>query len=284
MSGDTGTHDLYGDTVGDVVVWVEDELTEAYLNRLWNDIEIRISVAGCGSTVEAATTDARKAGLKFVFGVRDRDFGKTNFKQWTKYEQNIEVFRLPRHETENYLLDWRALAGCRGNRRGRSAQDIEAELIEHAARLQWWFATKRTLFDLSAKLSRGFPRGPGQTKIKDDREALKYILTCRGWYRHVSELPTTSINEANIRRLLMKHHERVHKALSTKEWIEVFPGKELMRKARSFIGHPKGKGSKTDADIDLAKAIAEWQVEKSKQPPDLIALRDSLRQRVFSSS
>ena len=144
MSSAAGARELYDAVAARIIVWVEDALTESYLNRLWDDNQIRILVAGSGPTVEAATTDARRAGLKSVFGVRDRDFGRTNFGMWTDYGKEIRVFRLPRHEMENYLLDWAALAGCTENRRGKKADDIETEVKKHAASLDWWLATKRT--------------------------------------------------------------------------------------------------------------------------------------------
>jgi hypothetical protein len=283
-----GAHELYDAVAARIIVWVEESLAEVYLNGLWEDNEIRIMVAGCAETVRAVTEDARKGGFKHVFGVRDKDFGTTNFDKWRKYKEKIDVFRLPRHEMENYLLDWPALAGCTENRRNKSAQEIEVEIKDVAASLAWWLATKWTLSDLSANLSKGFPREPGQMKIEDDKEALNYILTC-GWYQYVCKLPKTSLTKAKIKSLLTKYHERVHRALSTKEWIEVFPGKELLRKARSFIGHPKRKGTKTDADIDLAKAIAEWQrpnpeKEEDRRPKDLMTLRNSLHQRVPNKS
>ncbi len=279
MSNAAGAHELYDAVVAEVIVWVEDALTEAYLNKLWADDRIRILVAGSGPTVKAVTTDARVARHMSVFGVRDRDFGKTNFGTWTKYDKEIRVFRLPRHEIENYLLDWHALAGCSENRRGKKAHDIEAEVKKHATSLDWWLSAKRTLSDLSANLSRDFPRGLGQTKIKDHKDALDYILTCRGWYQHVCDLPKTSLNEAKIKSLLTKHQEHIHRALDNGKWIEAFPGKELLGKAKAFIRtRPKARKKATD-DIDLAKAIANWQVDNKRPPSDLVTLRECLLQR-----
>jgi len=284
-----GAHELYDAVAAPIIVWVEDAITEAYLNKLWDDNEIRILVAGSAPTVEAAATDARKAGLKNVFGIRDRDFGKTNFGTWTDYGKEIRVFRLRRHEMENYLLDWGALAGCRENRRGKKAHDIEAEVKDHAASLDWWLATKRTLFDLSTKLTKGFPASPGQTKIKTHQGAVAFVLQGSKWYRHVCNLPETALKEANIRALLMKHHESVQKALSTEEWIEVFPGKELLSKAKESI-RTRPRAVKKSADTpNLAKAVAEWQRPNPKKkedlrPPDLMTLRNSLHQRVSSKS
>ncbi|MBN1593734.1 MAG: hypothetical protein JW941_10875 [Candidatus Coatesbacteria bacterium] len=274
-----GAHELYA--IAPVFIWVEDALTEAYLNKLWGDIEIHVAVAGCGETVQAATRDARQAGFPHVFGVRDRDFGKSNFTKWPKSDEAIEVFRLRRHETENYLLDWTALAECSEARLHRSAKDIEMHVKEHAASLDWWLATKWTLFELSADLSKGFPSGPGLTTIKDDGGALSYILASN-WYRGVCKLPKASFDSAKIEAVLAKHHRGIEKSLGNADWIGLFPGKELLRIARAFIGKTKGKGqSKVDADIDLAKAIAERQVKGGEKPEDFMLIRNRIRQGVF---
>jgi len=283
LSSAAGAHELYDAVVAPIIVWVEDALTEAYLNKLWADDQIRIFVAGSGPTVEAATTDARKAKVGNVFGVRDRDFGKTNVAVWTKYGREIGVYRLKRHEMENYLLDWSALAGCTENRRGKKAGDIEAEVKEHAATLDWWLATRRTLYDLSTELTKGSPAPPGQTKIKTHDDAVAYILHHSKWYRRVCRMPETLLKEANINALLTKHQKRVHKAFNDGKWIELFPGKELLGKAKAFIKTRPKANAKSEDFINLALAVAEWQVKKGSQPPDLMTLRDCLIKRVGSA-
>ncbi|MCD6327075.1 hypothetical protein J7M28_05935 [bacterium] len=279
MSSQAGAHELYDAVAAPVIVWVEDALTEAYLNRLWEDNEIRILVAGCGPTVGAATTDAHKAGAKFVFGVRDRDFGKTNFTSWPNDSKQIRVFRPPRHEIENYLLDWEALAGCSENRRGRQAHDIEADVRKHAVSLNWWLATVRTLFDLSTELTRKFPGSPGQTKINTYQEAVVYILNQGNWHSHVCKLPETSLKNDKIESLLKSHKKQIDKASNGEEWIKTFPGKELLGKASAFIRTRPKNVKKPTHDIDLAKAIAGWQVTNNQRPSDLMTLRQCLRQR-----
>lgn len=285
MSSGRPSHELYDNVAAKVVVWVEDSLTEAYLSKLWQDPGVRLFVAGSAPTVEAAASDARKAGLKFVFGVRDRDFGKTNFSSWSDPVKELTVFRLPRHELENYLLDWQAISRCTENRRGKKAREIEAEVKRHAEALDWWFATKVTLFELSTTLARGFPEDPGQARINSFNDAVAYVLKRNQWHQWVCKLPQTLLAQSRIESLLTKHQKLVHVALSNGKWADVFPGKELLGKAKAFI-KTRPRGTKKGEDmIDLAKAVADEQIPKppkneDRRPADLMLLHQELLRRV----
>jgi hypothetical protein len=85
-----------------IVVWVEDSLTRDYLSKAWNDdLDIVFFLAGNSAAVRPIVETARGEGINHVFGIVDRDLGTTNRAKWP----NVMIFRLPRHELENYLLD-----------------------------------------------------------------------------------------------------------------------------------------------------------------------------------
>ena len=301
-----------------VVLWVEDELTKEYLRALWQkDPRIGFAVAAGREGVSALTTDARSGPDQRtnVFGVQDRDFGETNFPDWA--DPGTVIFRLRRYEIENYLLDWDALAGCATQGLHRNADEIERRVKNGAEELVWWAACKRLLCDLRVQVKARFPTGPTQMerrvkkraeelgwwaackrllsdlrvqvtgsfpadpardKITDHGSALDYILKTNGWHGHVCGLPETSLENNSIASNLSKYHKEIKQTINAGDWPETFPGKPLFRAARGYITNLR-EGSKGEDDIDLAKAVADEQVRKGRQPPDLMALRDCLIKR-----
>ena len=106
MPRDVARDALYS---GQINLWVEDDLTRAYLSALWNDSAVKFLIGGGRDGVVAILRDAHDAGYTNVFGVIDRDHGRSNHGDWLKPSRTIRTFVLPRHEIENYLLDTSAL-------------------------------------------------------------------------------------------------------------------------------------------------------------------------------
>ncbi len=263
-----------------VVVWVEDELTKEYLRALWQkDPRIGFAVAGGRESVSALTTGARSGPDQRtnVFGVRDKDFGETNFPDWTN--PHAYVFTIPRYEVENYLLDWDALANCAAEGLTRRASEIERRVKKRATALTWWVVCKRSLSDLRIELTRSFPPDPTQDEITDHTSALDYILETKDWHRHVCGLPRANLAENSIASNLSKYHNEIKQTINAGDWPQTFPGKPLFREARSYIRGSKGSLAPGEADIDLAEAVAEWQVSNDRRPSDLVALRECLLKR-----
>ncbi|MBN2207916.1 MAG: hypothetical protein JW759_01270 [Candidatus Coatesbacteria bacterium] len=261
-----------------VVVWVEDVLTKEYLRVLWQDPKIAFAVAAGRDAVSSLTTDARSGSdaRKNVFGIRDRDFGDTNFPDW---KPDTCIFTLPRYEIENYLLDWDALAGCAGEGLRRSAAEIERRVKKRATALTWWASCKRALLDLRMELTGSFPADPTQDEITDRASALNYVLKTNDWHGHVCGLLTTNLANYSVANNLSKYHGEIKQTINAGDWPETFPGKPLLREARSYVRGAKGALTPEEADVDLAKAVANWQVDHKQQPADLMTLRDCVIKR-----
>ncbi|MFO0651524.1 MAG: hypothetical protein U0326_35210 [Polyangiales bacterium] len=114
-----------------VHVLVEDELTESLLSGAWRDVDVRVDAVGGGETVSAMVKDARQRGARNIFGILDRDFSVS-----AGWLPQGTLYRLARHETENYLLDFDALdalARADSGDVGREATSF-ANQCTHAAR------------------------------------------------------------------------------------------------------------------------------------------------------
>ncbi len=126
------------------VLWVEDELTRDYLSHLWqNDPDIKFCIAGGIGNVNSAVHDARAKGYRHVFGVRDRDFKKTNRHRWENDQSDISVFVFDSHEIENYFLLPDALADCDLNTGNRLVEQISNKLVGRAEELAAWMACRK---------------------------------------------------------------------------------------------------------------------------------------------
>jgi hypothetical protein len=115
-------------------LWVEDEITKAYLEEIWGGPDIAYLIGGGNEGVTAILNDAEKAGYRNVFGVIDRDFRPTNEHSWNNPRKTFLRFILPVHEIENYLLDPHALRACRFNTMAKTEVEIEAMMREEAKR------------------------------------------------------------------------------------------------------------------------------------------------------
>ena len=107
MTRDIARASLYR---GAINLWVEDELTRAYLAEVWNDPSIAYFIGGGHDGVNAIVHDAEKDGCRNVFAVIDRDNRPSNHKDWLTSGKTFRTFVLPVHEIENYLLDSAALS------------------------------------------------------------------------------------------------------------------------------------------------------------------------------
>lgn len=163
-------------------VWVEDAITRQYLQELWQDAGIVFHVGGGGPVIRAVAHDATSQGVGTVVGVMDRDFGDTNFAQWTNPASTARVMVLPVHEIENYLLDADALSGCALNNRGRSAAEVEAYVRNTAALCEWQVAASQVIASWRREFQADFPGHPTRDEARDRATALAH-LTALPWAR-----------------------------------------------------------------------------------------------------
>lgn len=270
---------------GMINLWVEDELTRAYLSVVWNDDPaVAFFIAGGNEGVHAIVKDAENAGLPNVFGLIDRDFRPTNRDHWLTPGKSFRTFVLPVHEIENYLLDPPALAACNLNNLKLSESQIEDRLVATAERLTWWAACRDVIAELKHRFRNGFIADPPQT-IADEEAAAKHICAS-AWF---SKLPRESSRSAepDVRQLLAEAYTNASACVSSGRWRVEFAGKEVYRDIGSRICDQNRlhgyRPTPNDFDIDLAKDIAAKQAATLRVPADLTDLILALRSRIASS-
>lgn len=83
---------------GLINLWVEDELTHAYLSAVWNSPDVKLLVGGGNEGVRAIVKDAEESGFKNVFALIDRDFRQTNRYDWLDPGKTFRTFVLRVHD------------------------------------------------------------------------------------------------------------------------------------------------------------------------------------------
>jgi hypothetical protein len=145
---------------GSINLWVEDELTRAYLPTVWDSPDAAFFIGGGNEGVRAIVKDAEVAGFPNVFGLIDRDFRQTNQSEWSNPGKMFRTFVLRVHEIENHLLDAAALASIRLNNSGKTPAEIETMMSTAASRLCWWAACRDVVAELRKRFRDGFLRDP----------------------------------------------------------------------------------------------------------------------------
>jgi hypothetical protein len=280
MPRDVARDALYN---GQINLWVEDDLTRAYLSALWNDSAVKFLIGGGHDGVLAILRDASDAGYENVFGVVDRDHGRSNHADWFVPERTFRRFILPRHEIENYVLDTSALEGCRFNTHRRSVAEIDQFLNDEAARRCWWAACRDVVSLIRNRFFDRFIEHPKTPPVETEAAARDHI-TQSDWFRTLPR-KSSGMTEARVDRLLARAYRRSQGLLVDGGWRVEFSGKEFLREIGNRIFNravaPRNyRPSKAEFDADLAKAIAAWQVNNGAVPGDLSDLLDALKARV----
>ena len=267
---------------GLINLWVEDELTRAYLAELWNDPEIAYFIGGGNEGVQAIVHDAERSGYPNVFAIIDRDYRPTNRDVWTNPAKTFRTFVLPVHEIENYLLDGRALGDSSYNNLGHSSEDIEQLMIGQARRLCWWAACRVVVAELRRRFRGNFLTDPTFPPVEDEESANRHVCESEWFQRLASDTARTTLDE--VRRLLTVAHVEAETWLANERWRREFAGKEILRGTLSRIFDQQRvsnvRSSRVELESDIAKDVARWQVENNCIPPDLMLLRDALSQRI----
>lgn len=267
--------------VAPINLWVEDEITGAYLDAVWNNPSITFLIGGGSEGVQAIVSDAQKAGHANVFAVIDRDFRQTNKANWSDLARNSRRFILPRHEIENYLLDSVALAGCRLNNLQRTAAEIDGMMEARAHDLCWWAACRDVVAEIRQRFRDGFLIDP-PCKAMTEQEAHAHICQTE-WFRGLQQKVDLTAPES-VRQSLADAHSRANQALASGEWKKEFAGKEILRDIGSRICDqrkiPGYAGKPSQFHEDLAKEVGAWQRENNTVPQDLTDLLGALLQRI----
>ena len=278
MARDVAKASLY---TAPINLWVEDEVTRAYLDALWGSPLVRFLIGGGNEGVLAIVNDAEKADYPNVFAVIDRDFRRTNRANWSDPAKKSRRFILPVHEIENYLLDAPALADCRLNNLNKTADEIEAMMLAEARRSSWWAASRDVVAEMRRRFREGFLGDPSRD-VSSEAQARDHICQST-WFQELRrEIDRTT--EADIHRLLDVAYHRAEQALADGSWRTEFAGKEILRDVGSRICDrnkiPGYRPTASQFDEDLAKEVGAWQRDNQKVPEDLIELLTALRQRI----
>ena len=261
-----------------IVLWVEDWLTKEYLARIWQpqDALFQILVAGGHDSVRAVVRNLRMhEEYKRIFGFQDRDFGRSNRSNWSP-QTNIEVYVGSRLEIENYLLDWAALAGCTINQRfQRTVEQIRQRAESYAGNMVWWMACRQVIAGYHERLFADFPDHPSMGHVNSQAEAERYIRE-QSWFQSFSAHSQHILDPGTLAADLGSAHANQEACHRTGNWIEEFSGKEVFHRLRGYLVNEEDG----EMDVNLAKSIADWQVQNSAVPQELLDLRDALRQRV----
>lgn len=248
-----------------VHVLVEDEVTWALLDGVWGDIALRVESVGGAAAVRAMVNDARQRGSTNLFGVVDRDFEVSS--AWSK---SAPVYRLERHEVENYLLDFDALAGlARADR-----AEVEAEAVRFAKQIVPWMAARHALHEIDLGLTENFPALPAPNEQKPLTLDGAVALVCdRTFWPDLRAKLKQHWTDTALRDLVRQHNNTYSDEVESGLWVSTFSGKEV-------IQHLRGKFAKLSKNnVDLAQRVAKRWRETKRIPEELGALSAELKRR-----
>ena len=263
-----------------IVLVVEDRLTKEYLLAAWgvDQKHFEIVVAGGHSVVKGCVENFRRHGATHVFGLIDKDFGVTNRARWNVPQDPPIILRCERHEIENYLLDWNALAGGALNSHHHDAASIEGWATAEAGKQVFWLACRKVLRDFQQRIGDTFPAEPKMVNVNTADEAENYIVS-QPWMQTLQTRSTEICDRGRLHAEIETAVNGYNTALNNATWRVEFSGKEIYRPLMSRIyGVPKT--ATATPEIDLAISVAEWQVANGHVPAEITELCVALKRRV----
>jgi hypothetical protein len=265
---------------GKVNLWVEDAVSRVYLKECWqDDPDILFLTAGGNESVAAILNDAEARGYANVVGFVDRDFGTSNRADWLNPAKGFRRFVPTVHELENYLLDDAALAGAVINTGGRASGEIRGRFEKRAHELTWWMACRSVIADLADAFIGEFPRHPKCPQVVDLKSAEDCIVG-QEWFKQLKGHSDSATAEGEIRNRLTLAHTNTEQQAASDGWKREFSGKELFRDVRGWVyTEPPAKASPSDLDVDVARAVAQWQVANNTVPGEVTELRTAIRRK-----
>jgi len=257
----------------EIILWVEDRVTAAYLGELWgHDARFAMYLGGGHENLAAVVEDARRSGRGHVFGLRDRDFGPTNRPRWC--DANVVTLALETFEIECFLLDPPALATCAVNTAKRSESQIRDRLHKHAAGLLWWMACRQVIAGLREARQQHFPSHPKRKKVTTEEDATTFLLG-NEWVKETAPGLGNKVEPVQLCKALHKAYSEYAGHLAADTWASNFSGKEIIGELVSWIYTRKRPEGPAGLE-DLAKAVAEEQIRTGRAPVELLELRDAL--------
>ncbi len=245
-------------------VLVEDELTQALLSTTWSEVGVRVDHVGGEATVRGMVKAAHRPDTTTVFGVVDRDFSVA-----AGWAAGSPIFRLARHEAENYLLDFDALAVLASDSRAT----VEGAATAFARACCPWMAARRALHEINQGLTERFPQLPGpsqQTPLTVD--AAVSLVREKTYWQGLGEKVKQHWSPAALQALVHQHHDTFDGEVTNGKWVETFSGKEVLQ-------HLRGRFAKLAVpEVDLAIRVARrWRT--TGVPTELTALLAEIKRR-----
>lgn len=271
-----GLSALYGSQP--LVVWVEDEATRITLTAAWPGDPVALLIGGGNETVRAVVEDAWRSGRTHVFGLVDRDDGRSNIHRWSTPPNDLRVYVLPSPEVETLALDPRSLSECAYNTAARTEAEIEARLNHIITGMRWWAACCAVIMQVREKRNAGFPSFPAVDRATNEADALACI-TSADWF---STTAATLPGYASLTWLaseLQAKEKQVSSAITNGTWRDAMPGKQVFQQISNFV-FTKGSAGVADKHTALLQAVVQQQATAGRLPPELSQLRASLRGRV----
>ncbi len=259
-------------------LWVEDVETRTWLEAIWfgQTFTIQVLVARGRGGVEAICEDAKRSGIKKVFGLVDRDFGTTNRAKWLSMEQDERLYRLPVNEFENLLLsDMDALFGCKMHTGQRARAEVEQRIVDGARKRIWWVTCIQFLRETHRNSSDGYPPNPKFEKNQSSTDVENHVLAST-WFTTTAPNCPNFVDPAAVKSKIQSTYTTVQQQFDSGQWKEEFPGKEIFKEIATYL-------SPLDSGQDFIKSVGEWQREnaqQNKKPLPLADLRASIESRV----
>lgn len=264
-------------SVRGVILVVEDRLTEVYLRELFFGLGVNCVVAGGCRAVKGLVNYLRhhdNSATQRVFGVVDCDFAETNFPRWRDVDKGaMDVFRLVRTETENYLLDGSAMkkAAIRlAAPKQFESDDIDKMIYREASEQKFWMACRCVVSSLHEQLCNEFPKHPGRSQITSLDSAVAYIWN-EPWMQSIKARIDEAIDETRLEKAIIEAAEGYERSLQNGTWMRFCSGKEVYNSICQAMF--QDVVHKRD---DFAKAIAEVQRVDGLIPKDMVELYDVL--------
>jgi hypothetical protein len=262
-----------------IVLIVEDRETKEYLYATWGAEQqyFNIVVSGGNQVVKGVVEDLRRHGHKNVFGLVNRDFGKSNVPRWQDPSGPPELLRWSYHEIENLLLDWNALAGCRLNRRQKapsSSDEIELLATAEAQKQPWWLACRKCLSEIQKLHGMNFPSIPSVDTLSDLSSACNHIANSQ-WFKDLPARTKQIGSKKHLQSALQDAYNEYCNELTRGDWIKTFSGKEIYKSICHLLHD--GRTKKAEFHVDIARSVGEWQLANSTVPPEVDLLRTTLK-------
>lgn len=258
-------------------LWVEDDATKTALRMAWPGDPVEILVGGSNETIRAVVEDAWRSGLRHVFGVVDRDFGRSNHSKWAAPSNALHTYVLQSPEIENLVLEPAPMAACAYNTGRRSEAEIALKLEQIVSGMTWWMACCAVLATVRQARNEGFPSFPTDPAGTVDLASALACFTSSQWFMTTASTLPAFANTDWLAAELQREEARL--ALTTKNglWRTEFSGKQVLQRVSGFVYTTgKGKGMHTE----LLQAVVQEQVVSGTLSSELRDLRSSLRTRV----